>query len=226
MPDIIPFSADILTRFTKYVTTGNVYAIIAANGSYAIANPDPHKGVTVVATHTDPAVTASVTATLLEVSANAGDECATINTKTTGTSLGFERVYCIVCPITAEAKANWYQMYVVPIDNNEMPTAPFLWRLTTMIFNTPTLVRFKIGDNPHIVPAPGSVPMVQMYPMTGPTTTQTGWQVFAYRTDKKGTGQMFKSPPEWSTDIISIFGDRGLAFGKDPPLIAADVPFT
>ena len=67
--------------------------------------------------------------------------------------------------------------------------------------------------------------MVQMYPNTDPIEVPklAGYSVLAYRTDTKGTGTKFRAPPEWAVDEITNTGGRGLLFGKDPPLIAADI---
>jgi hypothetical protein len=219
---------DLLTRVRNIRWAGGVYAIIIAEGAYAIANPDPVRNVRVIETKTDPEVTgitgAPVTATLLEPPANAGADFATINA-TAGLPDAAERVEVIVVPKSETAKAQWFEMYVVPISGERaIPTAPFLWLLNTMQFTEPRLIRFKIRHAPHLTPPPGRVPMVQMYPTTEPTESQMGYSVWAYRTDTKGTGTKFRAPPEWSTDVITNLGAPGLLFETDPPLIAADIP--
>jgi len=220
---------DLLTRVLNVRWASGIYAIIVSEGSYAIANPDPDKNVKIIATKTSPEVTgitgAPVTATLLEPPANAGADFASINA-TAGSLGAAERVEVIVIPKTETAKDNWFSMYVVPISGNrEIPTSPFLWLLNTMQFTEPRLISFKIRFAPHIGPTPpGTMPMQQMYPTTEPTEHQMGYSVWAYRTDSKGTATKFMAPPEWSTDVITNFGARGLLFGKDPPLIAADIP--
>jgi hypothetical protein len=218
-------------RIIRYVEDDKVYAIIVSRYSFANPNPDPAKDVKLIATQSGPEGT-NIRGTLLETSRSAGKDFATINV--TGALEDVERVYCLVCPKTEEAKANWFELYVMPIsDRHEMPTAPFFWRLSPMHFTEPRGIRFKIRYEPHLKPKgedppEGTVPMVQMYPTTEPTASRFGWSVFCYRTDRDGTKAMFQSPPEWATDVTAtfFFGDEhGLLFGKDPPLIVADVPF-
>ncbi len=229
----VPF--DILTRITKFVKDDLVYAIIVAETAYATPSTDEEKKVKLIETKTDPSVTGPtgpVKATLLETSWNAGEDFATLVTEEfTGTVEEFtaERVYCVVVPKSEEALASWFEDYVVPITTEGAnPTAPFLWRLDEMWITDPVVINFKIRNEPHIIgdDDDGLEPMVQMYPTSGSGLVQTGWRVYSYRTDKEGTEDIFKSPPEWEPDTINIFTVelKGLSFGKDPPLIAAEVP--
>jgi hypothetical protein len=234
---------DILTRPTKFVKSG-IYAIIVAEGESA--SPNAGKGVTLVATHSDPSITGNtgrpITATLLETPRSAGEDFATLDA--VGSDLqeyAAEDVYCIVVPKSEEAKANFFEMYVLPRSGPPVegmpdnPTAPYFWYLISMAITDPVTIRFKIRYEPHLVGGPegqGTEPMVQMYPMSGTGLIQKGWNVHSYRTDPKGTGPMFQSPPEWKPDVIvyvpgveDTLLEHGLLFGKDPPLIAADVPF-
>lgn len=143
-----------------------------------------------------------------------------------------QRVEGIVVPKSESANADWFNMYVKPISGERaIPTAPFLWLLLTMIVTAPRLIEFGIRRAPHLLPPPGDEPMVQMYPRLDPIlepvgATLMGYGVHVYRTDKKGMEQMFTAPPEWATDVIADVGvTTGLLFGKDPPLIAADIPY-
>ena len=232
MADIQPWPFDILTRVIKIVREGDVYVIISAEGAYAIPNPD--RGVTVIETKSEPDLIGTtgnpITATLLESPSSAGEDFATLEAVGGGGrdpdgEPYAERVDYFVAPKTEEVKANWFDMYV---RDGLSPAAPFLWRPTTLIISDPVRIRFKIRYEPHLVggeDGEGTAPMVQLYPLSGAGYYQHGWQVFQYRIDKEGTGQKFKQPPAWSTDVIDNIGGRGLAFGKDPPLIAADIPF-
>jgi len=230
----MPVQLDLLTRVRNIRWASGVYAIIISEGSYAIANPA--RNVRVIERKTDPEVTgitgAPVTATLLEPSANAGADFATIDA-TAGSPGAPERVEVIVVPKSALARVNWFSLYVVPVSGERaIPTAPLLWLLNTMQFTAPRLISFKIRYAPHLTPPPGRVRMVQMYPTTEPIESQmpthatklAGYGVWAYRTDKAGTAEKFGPPPEWTVDETTDLGGRGLLFGKDPPLIAADIP--
>lgn len=217
-----------------------VYVVVmASHGDYASPNSEKVK---VIEQRSDPSVQnptdgSPISAVLIECSADAGDNFLQLQTSLSSSVSGpTEFVIWYVCPKTEEVKNNWFEMFVASRfrDGIEISTGPFLWRSGTMSMWMPALVRFKIRYAPHLA-APGSAPnkMVQMYAMTGANSVgdnvTSGWSVLVYRLDKKGTGALFKSPPEWATDVVEAFGDvsatGGLLFGKDPTLIAADLSY-
>jgi hypothetical protein len=226
--------------------------IIGAGPEFATANK---RGVEVVDTHTAvPHPTASVplSCTLIECSANAGEEFASVRTATTGGSggegggNGASLIYVVVYPKTEEVLANWHEWAEhirgvnVPDGEEEDPEiGPFLWIVITWSY-APVSFDFKIKYKPHLTsPAPGVRDvMVQAYPTSGghsgpggllENVDILGFIVNSYRLDKDGTGQVYKSPPEWSGTTVKFhagFPDslaRGLEFGQDPPLIAVDL---
>jgi len=243
-----PYRLDPFQNIVNVNFAFNVYVIIVAcTGDFAVAKSDSVKIID--RQSSDPALViggdgSPVTATLIQCSANAGADFVELQTSLISGPLdNSEKVYAIVCPKTDDVKANWFEDYVVNFysagSTVTPPTKPFLWILSGILMGAPTLMKFKIRYAPHLShPSPGAKDkMVQMYPTTGNNVyagnsfgnSIAGWAVQAYRTDKAGTGPLFGIPPEWNTDNIIYFSGvpagTGLLFGKDPPLIAGDVPY-
>jgi len=239
-----PYRLDPFQNIINVQFQFKVYVIIVAqNGEYAVANPDM-KSVKVIETRSNPSVVSllgkPVTATLIECPVNAGEDFASLETTWTAVGGFPEEISAYVCPKTKEIQENWFDWYVASVnDEDNLSSHPFLLRLGKIPMGVPTTIKFKIRYEPHLLDENAdNNKMVQMYPTTGThdwagvglTNHTKGWVWRAYRTDKHGTEKLFKAPPEWKTDSIILFGTSviapGLLFGKDPPLIAADIPQT
>ncbi len=158
----------------------------------------------------------------------------------------------MVYPKTDEVRKNWFDYALkfqgIGTSNDHVVEAgPFLWIAYFSAYN-PCVVKFKIRSKPHLKGTPPKGTIVEAYPTTGThdglggqnePVKVLGYFIGFYRTDKKGTGTVFAggatqtaAPSDWKPDVVFIdagltpFFSKGLLFGKDPPLIDADIPST
>ncbi len=228
-----PYRLDPYQNIVNIQFVQKVYVVIvAANGDYAEANAD---GVDIIErrSFTFAGEIFSLSGTLIECQANIGDNFLKISTSIDQSPRGPEAIYCFVCPKTDEIKDNWFDLFVraIPagnVDRYGLPLAPFLWVLYPINVGRPLTMNFTLDFVPHLTsPVPGAVNrMVQMYPINGanvwtgagsPGTVTVGYSILAYRTDKKGTGQIYGTQQPGHPWHLPI------SFTA-PPLISADIP--
>lgn len=245
-----PYRLDPFQNIVNCQFSPRVYVVItAAKSDYATAGQD---GVEILETRQAPGPQSTfMTGTLIECSANTGEEFAKLNSSLMGGpggeggGEGSTLITAMVYPKTEEVLASWwtyaqkYQGQLEP-DNNILDAGPFLWISEFRAYG-PCSVSFKIKIRPHLVnPGPGVKDKItQAYATSGShsgpgggleTRTVTGFRVEFYRTDKDGAGQIYRgNVSAWRSEIVETPGTgdefKGIGFGKDPALIPADIPY-
>lgn len=243
-----PYSQDVLTRIYNVQWGGIYVVIIGAKSDYAVSSMD---GVSILEKNQGPGPQSLFrTGTLIECPANAGEGFATLNSTLvggpggeSGVGEGSALIAVMVYPKTEEVRTSWwnYAKAYQGVDSTGdalLDAGPFLWIAEFRAYN-PCLVNFKIKTEPHLTtPAEVGDTIVQAYPISGAhtglggqleTVVVTGFSIPMYRTDTTGIGQVYRSPPSWSGDVVTVDDGQavslGLLFGTNPPLIAGDIPY-
>jgi len=249
-----PYRLDPFQNIVNVQFSFRVYVVITgARTDYAVPNPEK-PGVKVIETKQGPGPQSPfMTGTLIECSASAGEQFASLDSTLVGGpggeggGEGSTLITIMVYPKTEKVRDNWwgyaraYQgIGLKPEETRTEAAGPFLWIAEFRAYG-PCKVDFTIRNKPHLIgPVPPDVrdTIVEAYPTSGRHTgaggnleavSVTGFLITRYRTDKKGTETLYVTPPAWAADegITSTFPKMGgLRFGKDPPLIASDIPDT